>query len=53
MKPKTKGKLRTYTDNELRKRFNYLKSKLSPGADNISNEMMYIKYHLKKRGIKI
>jgi hypothetical protein len=53
MKPNSKGKFRMYTDHELKKRFNYLKSKLSPNVDDISNEMKYIKYHLRSRGIKI
>ena len=48
-----KKKLREWEDHELTKRYNYLKAKQSPKADDISNQMKYLKYHLRKRGVKI
>jgi len=53
MKTHTKRKLTMLNDHELKKRYHYLKSKLSPKADGDSNQMKYIKYHLRKRNVKV
>jgi len=53
MKHHTKRKLNMLNDHQLQKKYHYLKSKQSPEAEGDSNQMKYIKYHLKKRNIKI
>ena len=52
MKKNMKKKLRDWTNDELLKRYSYLKSKLSIKGEP-SNQMKYINYHLKKRRVKI
>jgi hypothetical protein len=53
MKTNNKGKIQTMTSEQLIKRYNYLKSKLPPKADDISNQMKYILFHARKRKIKV
>lgn len=63
MKKHTKGKIRRLIDleekdgleksiNRLKKRYNYLKSKLGTFNNN-SNQMKYLAYHIKKLGGKV
>jgi len=63
MKKRQKGKIRKLIDLEekdgkqkslgrLKKRYNYLKSKLGQYR-NISNQMKYLTFHIKKLGGKV
>jgi hypothetical protein len=53
MKSNTKRKIGEMSDHELVKKYHYLRSKLSPKANDISVQMKYIKFHIKKRGLSI
>ena len=53
MKTNTKKKLRDFSNQELEKRYHYLKSKQSPKVESDSLQMKYIRYHLRKRGINV
>ena len=37
----------------LKARYDYLKSNSSPWENNVSNQMKYVGFHLKKLGVKI
>ena len=48
MRTPLKRKLRDWATKDFKSRLEYLKSKL--GKRNETNQMKYIKYHLRKRG---
>jgi len=50
---KSKNKYQLFETSRLINKYNYLKAKQSPKANGPSIQMKYIKYHLKKRGVKI
>lgn len=53
MKKNSKKKLREMSNAELYKRYKYLKSKLPPNTHGISNEMKWMKFHMRKHGMKV
>jgi len=53
MKTNTKKKMREMSLPELNNRYNYLKSKQSPITNGDSIQMKYIKFHIKKKELKV
>lgn len=53
MKTNSKRKMREMEDHQLIKRYNYLKSKLPAKAIDISNQMKYLLFHIRKRKLDI